>query len=115
MQTLLADIRFAFRAIAKAPGFSAVVIVVLALGIGINTTMFISANAVMFRPFPYANPSELVAVRSSNTRSGEAGGPFSYPDFHDLRSQSSSYSALAAHDTRSYNLAAAGEIGRAHV
>ena len=49
MQTLVSDIRYALRAIAKAPGFSAMVIVVLALGIGINTTMFISAKARRLR------------------------------------------------------------------
>ena len=109
MQTLLTDIRYAVRAIAKAPGFSAIVIVVLALGIGVNTTMFISANAVLFRPFPYQNPDELVAVLTVDTRANAAGsGSFSFPDYYDVRAEAKSFTAMAAHDTRSYNLAAPG-------
>jgi putative ABC transport system permease protein len=61
---LIQDIRYGFRAIAKNPAFAAVVIFTLGLGIGINTTVFISANAVVFRPFPYEDPSRIVAVRT---------------------------------------------------
>jgi len=108
MHDLIQDIRYAFRTIAKNPGFAAVVILTLGLGIGINTTVFISANAVLFRPFPYAEPSRLVSVRTTDVRNSTVGGPFSYPDFHDVREKASSFTAMAAYDNNSYNLAATG-------
>ena len=113
MNDFLQDVRYALRAIAKAPGFAAVVIVTLALGIGVNTTMYISANAVLFRPFPFQDPDQILAMRLLDKRTGESGGPFSYPDFVDVRAQATSYTGVAAFHSRYFNFAgAAGEPER---
>ncbi len=109
MHDLLLDVRYAFRQIARAPGMSAVMVVTLALGIGATTTMFISANAVLFRPFPYEEPHRIVAVRTTQLAQGWTDGPFSYPDFHDVRARSQAFSAMAAHRGGSFNLAVPGQ------
>ena len=62
-ETMLQDIRFGLRMIAKNSGFSAVIILTLGLGIGVNTAVFSIFNAVFFRPLPYPAPEQLVQVR----------------------------------------------------
>jgi len=109
MNDLAHDIRYAFRQIARTPGIAAVIVLTLALGIGATTTMFVAANAVLFRPFPYERPDRIVAVRSTQLKQGWTDGPFSYPDFEDVRTRATSFSALAAHTTRTFNLAAPGQ------
>jgi putative ABC transport system permease protein len=104
----LHDIRYALRGFAAQPLFTAVVVLTLALGIGANTTVFITANAMLFRPFPYDDPDRIVAVRNDNTRRATADMPFSYPDFADVRARMRSFGAVAAHVTQSFNLAAEG-------
>lgn len=100
IENLRRDVAYALRQIVRAPGFAAVVIVTLALGIGANTTVFSIVDAVMLRPLPYAQPQRLVEVESS-----EAEGPLesvttSYPDFFDWRAQNHSFEHLVSyHDT----------------
>jgi predicted permease len=108
MHDLLQDVRYAFRQIARAPGMSAVMVATLALGIGATTTIFIAANAVLFRPFPYEEPDRILAVRTA-LGNGWDRGPFSYPDFHDVREKTASFSAMAAYRSASFNLAVPGQ------
>src|SRR5690349_9366595 len=103
------DIRFAMRLLLKAPGFAAVVILTLALGIGANTAIFSVVSAVLLQPLPFPEPDRLVAVLHHNLQSGEVGKANSYPDFFDLRSQSKSIEAMAAYDESSVTLTGMGE------
>ncbi|MGA7524316.1 MAG: ABC transporter permease [Acidobacteriaceae bacterium] len=88
------DVRYALRQLKKAPGFTTVVIVTLALGIGANTTVFSIVDAVLLRPLPYAHPEQLVEVRSRQVLQD---GAVSYPDFFDWRSQNHSFSHLVSY------------------
>ena len=103
------DIRFATRLLLKAPGFAAVVILTLALGIGANTAIFSVVSAVLLQPLPFPEPDRLVAVLHHNLQSGEVGKANSYPDFSDLRSQSKSIEAMAAYDESSVTLTGMGD------
>ena len=98
MGTLLQDLRYAFRTLTKSPGFVAVAIISLALGIGANTTIFTIINAVFLNPLPVEEPSRLVNLYTSDE--GIAGefiaNPVSYPNYRDFRDQNDALSGLAA-------------------
>src|ERR1700726_2668880 len=95
---MLSDLRFALRMLAKSPGFTAIAILTLALGIGANTAIFSVVNALLLKPLPFPAPQQLVAFGMTNTR--EKGkqdnlGSLSYPDFFDFRSQNRTLSSIA--------------------
>jgi putative ABC transport system permease protein len=96
------DLRYALRTLVRWPGFTAVVVLTLALGIGANAAIFSVVNAVLLRPLPYANPDRLVVVLGSPTDgdSAKVGSSSSYPDFADFRARSRSFSQLAAYSVR---------------
>src|SRR6478672_1419657 len=71
MDSLIKDIRYGFRSLLKRPGFTAIALVALALGIGANTAIFSLVNAVLLRPLPFRNPSRLVWI--TNPELGGAG------------------------------------------
>src|SRR5262249_45512782 len=95
--------------LAKQPGFTAIAVLTLALGIGANTAIFSIVNAVLLRPLPFPEPERLVAVQGIDLRNGERGRPLSYPDFADLRSQSRTLESAAAYTSGSFTLTEAGE------
>ncbi len=109
MQILIQDIRYGLRMLAKSPGFSAVVILTLALGIGANTAIFSVVSAVLLEPLPFPQPDRLVAILHVNLQSGEIGRAQSYPDFVDLRAQSKSLEAAAAYDEGSVTMTGMGD------
>src|SRR5215217_4126512 len=78
---MLQDIRYAIRALVKNPGFTAAAVVCLALGIGVNATIFSCVRALLLRPFPYHNPDELVAIGEANVKRGWHMNSVSYPNF----------------------------------
>jgi predicted permease len=97
MSTLLQDVRFGFRMLAKNPGFTAVVVITLALGIGANSTIFSWINSTLLDPIPgAAETSKLVAVTRGEWRENPM-PPFSYPDYVDLRARTESFSGLIAY------------------
>jgi predicted permease len=89
-EQLAADLRYALRSLRKTPGFAAIAVLTLALGIGVNATIFSMLSAAMFRPLPVANAARLVTA-------GRAGNPsISYPDYRDFRDQNHSFDGIAA-------------------
>jgi predicted permease len=84
MNTLLQDIRYALRKLSKTPGFTAVAIITLALGLTVNATIFFLINDLFLRPLPAADPGRLVVI-AQKTPQMEMMFPFSYPDFLDFQ------------------------------
>ena len=106
MGTLLQDLRFGARTLAKAPGLSVVAVIALALGIGANTAMFSIVNTVLLRPLPYAEPDRLVQLYTSMPQFREAS--VSYPNFLDWQQRSRSFDSMAAYRGDTFNLT--GEV-----
>ena len=106
MGTLLQDIRYGLRMLGRSPGFTVVVILTLALGIGANTAIFSVVNAVLLRPLPYKNPDQLVAVY--DMQPGNMTTPASFPEYLDWREQTQVFQSVAAYMNRSYVLTGAG-------
>ncbi len=96
MQAILFDLRYALRTLFKKPGFTLVAVLSLALGIGLNTTIFSVVNAVLLKRVPVQDPERLVEVYSSPTEEF----PYvtsSYPDYRDLKDGADAFEGLAAH------------------
>jgi predicted permease len=104
METLLQDIRYGIRMLAKNPGFTAIAVLTLALGIGANTAIFSVVNAELLRPLPFRDPAQLVRVASANARIHTVSGAVSYPDFADWRSQNHVFQDMAAYTDSSFAL-----------
>jgi len=94
MSTFLQDVRYAARTLSKAPGFTAVVVIILAIGIGANLAMFSITDAVMLRSLPFPDAEELVLGRT--TYSGDVGWNVSAEDYFDYRDQVQAFQSLAA-------------------
>ena len=113
MRALLQDFRFAVRQFRKYPGFALTTALTIALGIGGTTAIFSLVNTVLLRPLPFPEPERLMAVEGRNDRnptaSANAGGPLSYPDFFDWRSQNKSFSGLASFHDNDFTLTGVGE------
>jgi putative ABC transport system permease protein len=113
METLLQDVRYGVRMMRKRPGFTAVVVLTLALGIGANTAIFSVVNAVLLRPLPYRNAERLVWV-AGNVRGGTNRASVSPPDYVDYRAQNTVFEEFAASTSvpSPVNLTGAGEPER---
>jgi putative ABC transport system permease protein len=105
---LLQDIRYAARTLARNRAFTAVAVACLAIGIGVNSTIFSVIDGVLLQPYPYPDADRIVVLNATNTRLGVSQGLISYADFRDLRDQNASFSALAAFTARSLTIADAG-------
>jgi len=105
------DVRYSLRVIAKAPGFAAIVILTLALGIGANTTIFSWINATLLNPIPgLASPSEVVAL--SLGRPADNPFPFTYPDFEMMRDGQHSFAGLTGCNPTPMSLTGKGKPER---
>ncbi len=106
IETLLQDLRYGFRMLAKNPGFTLVALLTLALGIGANTAIFSVVNAVLLRPLPYPDSGRLMMVWATDARRGNTEDVTSYPGFEDWRAQSKSFEGMTAFTTRGATLLA---------
>lgn len=108
IETLTRDVRYALRALRGNPGFSAVAILTLAVGIGANTAIFSVIDSVLFRPLPYADPDKLVMVWE-NLPGRNPHNTVSPPDFLDWGQRNSVFSGMAALFDQRANLTGNGQ------
>ncbi len=104
------DIRYAIRVLLKTPGFTAIAVPALALGIGANTAIFSVVSGVLLRPLPFPDPQQLVQIEETYPPNGR--GTASYPNLIDWRAQSTSFSAISAYSFVNKNLQGEGEPER---
>ena len=110
MSTLLHDLRYGLRMLAKNPGFTAVAVLTLALGIGANTAIFSVVNGVLLNPLPYPEPSQLVTLHES--KPNFLYGSISYPNFRDWQKENHTFSSIAVARGYGFTLTGAGEPER---
>src|SRR5205809_4858903 len=103
----LQDLRFAFRLLVKDRWFTGVAVVALALGIGVNATVFTFVNAVLIRGLPIADPERTMAVDSFD-RVRNRGNNMSYLDYRDYKDSAKSFDAWGAYDGALANLSDEG-------
>jgi hypothetical protein len=102
MTTIIHDLKYGLRMLARNAGFTAVAIITLALGIGSTTAIFSVVNGVLLRPLPYPNPSRLAILYENSPKFEEMS--VSYPNFLDWQRQQRSFSRLAIYREESFNL-----------
>ncbi|NQW04531.1 MAG: ABC transporter permease [Acidobacteria bacterium] len=96
LSNLWQDIRYALRTLRRQPGFTTVAVLSLAVGIGLNSTIFAMVDSLLFRPLPFSNPDTLVSLYTSDDRP-ELYGTSSYPDLLDWRAADLPFDALIGH------------------
>jgi predicted permease len=110
METLLQDVRYGLRMLAKSPGFAAIAILTLALGIGANTALFSVVNGVLLNPLAYPHPGQLVAIFGRTPGSNQ--GFVTYLNFLDWQRDTQTISSMAMYRNQDYNFIGTGEAER---
>jgi putative ABC transport system permease protein len=118
MQTLLQDLRYGLRMLAKSPGFTAIVVLTLALGIGANTAIFSLMNQILLRQLPVQNPNELVVLHAPGPVTGHVSDDgdqtesFSYPMYKALREKTATVCNMLGQYTFSASISSHGQTER---
>jgi len=119
MQSLWKDVTFGLRMLAKSPGFTAIAVITLALGIGANTAIFSLMNQVLLQRLPIKNPDELVLLRAPGpatghiSSDGDSAESFSYPMYKGLRDSNSVFTGILARYGFSASVSSNGQTDRA--
>ena len=108
METLRHELRFALRTLARSPATTAIVALILALGIGANAAMFSVVNGVLLRPLDFADADRLVMIWENDRLRGTTREGVSAPDFFDWKEQSTVFQEMAAYSQESLILTGAG-------
>ncbi len=109
LETAAKDLRFAARMLGRSPGFAAVAVLTLALGIGANTAIFSVIDAALLQPLPYQDPEHLVIVWEKNDKQPDHHNTVAPPNFLDWQSQNDSFSGMAAIADERDNLTGGGQ------
>jgi predicted permease len=109
LETFLQDTRYAFRMLRKNPGFTAVAVLTLALGIGANTAIFSVVYAMLLKPLPYSHPEQLLTVFEAQPQAGVNATGWSYANFAELREQNRIFSDMAGSQQHQLTLTGRGE------
>jgi putative ABC transport system permease protein len=114
MDNLFKDVRYALRSLLRRPGFTAIAVITLALGIGANTAIFSVVHGVLLQPLPYPESDRLVSLRQSNaaTNPAQPDAQIAPGNFLEWQRQNTSFSSLAAYRTVSYNATGDGNPER---
>ncbi|HEU5219779.1 MAG TPA: ABC transporter permease, partial [Gemmatimonadales bacterium] len=108
MGTFWQDVRYAFRSLWKSPGFSAVAVLTIGLGLGANTAIFSVLDTALLRPLPFREPERLVSLWESRLDRGFTQTTFSRPNFWDMKDQQRTLEGIAAMENSSINLTGRG-------
>ena len=109
MDSLIKDIRFGLRALLKRPGFTAIAVITLALGIGANSAIFSVINAVLLRPLPFKDPDRMIVVWERRANSGRANLPLSGHEYAAFKERAASFEALTLIQPNAFNLTGKGD------
>ncbi|HEY6370743.1 MAG TPA: ABC transporter permease [Candidatus Sulfotelmatobacter sp.] len=107
METLLQDLRYGLRVLARSRGFTVVAVATLALGIGANTALFSVINGVLLSPLPFPQPDQLVTLHEN--KPNFEGGSVSYPNFHDWQKDNHTFCSVALARPSQFILTGVGE------
>src|SRR5215472_3600975 len=107
MTKISQDLRYSVRMLLKSPGFAAIVVITLALGIGANTAIFSVVNGVLLNPLSYPHPEQLVGLHQS--KANFVNGAISFPNFLDWRKDNRSFSSMAIMRRYGFTLTGTGE------
>jgi len=111
MRTFIQDLKYGIRMLAKTPGFTIVAVLSLALGIGVNTTVFSLLDAVLLRTLPIQHPEEIVDI-ATNVAGGEPHTDFSYPLYAGLRDHNEALAGMVAYSDTNFGMAAGDQTER---
>ena len=98
------DVRYAYRSLLKSPGFTTIAVACLALGIGVNATVFSVVDGVILKPYPYPEPDRIVVLNTTNVDQRITRGPLSYAEVKDIREAATTLEAVAAFANRSLTI-----------
>ncbi|MEK6299568.1 MAG: ABC transporter permease [Acidobacteriota bacterium] len=110
METMIKDLRYGARMLAKKPGFTLIAMITLALGIGANTAIFSVINAVLLRSLPFPEPDRLVVLAEKDRNSDRMGA--AYPNYQDWRARAQSFEAMAGFRSQTFNLTGVDKSAR---